>query len=135
MTPESAPPRSEPESSSPGLSDASTTVSELRLAMARFVDERDWSRFHRPKHLAMSVAIEAAELMEHFQWFDAGQAPAETGDPAALVAVGEEMADVLAYLLSLANSLDIDLAATFERKMVRNREKYPAEQFRGRATR
>jgi dCTP diphosphatase len=119
----------------PPFADATTTVAELRAAMARFVEEREWTRFHRPKHLAMSVAIEAAELMEHFQWTDAGASPAEQGDQSARVAVGEEMADVLAYLVSLANALEIDLAAAFERKMARNREKYPAEEFRGRATR
>ena len=78
----------------------------------------------------MSVAIEAAELMEHFQWLT----PAESQQlsPEKLDKVGEEMADVFCYLLALANEIDLDLSAALESKMVKNRLKYPVPEFRGR---
>jgi dCTP diphosphatase len=112
--------------------DAITTVADLRRIMAAFVAERQWERFHQPKNLAMSLAIEAAELMEEFQWLDVAESGAVAADPAKREAISDEMADVLAYLLSLANRLDIDLAEAFVRKMAKTRRKYPAEEFRGR---
>jgi dCTP diphosphatase len=113
--------------------DFTTTLADLRAAMRTLVEERDWSQFHRPKNLAMSIAIEAAELMEHFQWDDAGTSPGAVLDTERKAAIGEEMADVLAYLVSLANSLDLDLASTFHAKLAKVRLKYPVDQFRGRA--
>ena len=113
--------------------DSITTLADLRAAMRTLVAERDWSQFHRPKNLAMSIAIEAAELMEHFQWDDADASAAIALDAERKTAIGEEMADVLAYLVSLANSLDLDLASTFYAKLAKVRLKYPADQFRGRA--
>lgn len=108
------------------MNDSQTTVAELRALMTRFVAERRWQGFHTPKNLAMSLAIEAAELMEHFQWLTPEQSQAVADDPVELAAVGEEMADVLCYLLSLANALDLDLASTTAAKMVKNAQKYPA---------
>jgi len=87
--------------------DEQTTVSELRQLMAQFVAERDWGQFHSPKNLAMSMAIEASELMEHFQWLTNEQS--EEIDAAVRHEVGEELADVVCYAMSLANSLDIDI--------------------------
>lgn len=111
-------------------SDPHTPVCELRQMVKTFVDQRDWQQFHTPKNLSMSLAIEAAELMEHFQWLT----PAESQQllPEKLDDVGEEMADVFCYLLALANELDLDLSAALERKMVKNRLKYPVPEFRGR---
>ncbi|REJ69635.1 MAG: nucleotide pyrophosphohydrolase [Planctomycetota bacterium] len=114
------------------MSDATTNLGELRDAVAAFVAERDWEQFHAPKNLAMALAIEAAELMEHFQWISAEKSRTLRGDREQLVPVGEEMADVLCYLLALANELEIDLAAAFADKMRKNVAKYPAEQYRGR---
>lgn len=110
--------------------DDHTTVASLRRLMADFVGERDWQQFHSPKNLSMSLAIEAAELMEHFQWIE----PAESRrpDPAKKLAIGEELADVLCYAFAIANELDIDIASTMQQKMQRNRVKYPADQYRGR---
>jgi len=107
------------------MNDDSTTLTELKKTIAQFVDERDWNRFHAPKNVAMSICIEAAELLEHFQWLDADQCERDAISPEKLHEIGEECADVLAYLLSLANRLDLDLADVFERKMKRNAEKYP----------
>jgi NTP pyrophosphatase (non-canonical NTP hydrolase) len=112
--------------------DSTTTVADLREAVQKFVDERDWRQFHTPKNLAMSLAIEAAELMEHFQWLTPEQSHAVAGDAGKLHDVGEELADVLCYALALANELQLDVADCIRRKLVRNAEKYPADEFRGR---
>ena len=114
------------------MPDASTTLADLRGLVRRFVDERDWQQFHSPKNLSMSLAIEAAELMEHFQWIDINESRRVAEDPAKLAAVREEIADVLCYLLALANELDLDLSTAVRDKMVKNAAKYPAEQSRGR---
>ena len=114
------------------MDDSQTTLADLREAVRQFVDERDWQQFHSPKNLSMALAIEAAELMEHFQWIDIDASRQVVADDQQLTAIGEELADVLSYTLALANSLGIDLATTHRQKMVRNREKYPADKFRGR---
>lgn len=97
---------------------AETTLTTLRDALRRFADERDWNQFHSPKNLAISVSLEAAELLEHFQW---------TGDaaPGAKQEIAHEMADVLLYLVRLADRLDIDLLEAAARKMELNALKYP----------
>ena len=117
------------------MPDETATVAELRRAVQAFVDERDWRRFHTPKNLAMSLAIEAAELMEHFQWLDRDESIARGRDPAHRSAITDEMADVACYLLSMANALDIDLSEAVRAKLVKNAEKYPAAEFRGRSGR
>jgi len=114
------------------MPDSSTTLADLRDLVRRFVDERDWQQFHSPKNLSMSLAIEAAELMEHFQWIDAAESRRIGDDAEKLVAVRDEVADVLCYLLALANELDLDLSAALREKMIKNAAKYPAEQSRGR---
>ena len=114
------------------MNDGHTTVAELRDLVRQFVDERDWVQFHTPKNLAMSAAIEAAELMEHFQWLTPEASLNVASDPVEKEAVGEELADVVCYLLALANGLGLDVADCVERKMVKNAKKYPAEKFRGR---
>lgn len=114
------------------MSDAATSVWELREALARFVAERQWQPFHTPKNLAMSLAIEAAELMEHFQWLTAEESRAVADDPARRAAAGEELADVLCYLLALANELRLDVSTAFREKMQKNAAKYPVEAIRGR---
>jgi NTP pyrophosphatase (non-canonical NTP hydrolase) len=112
--------------------DATTTVAELRKIVADFVAERDWSQFHSPKNVSMALAIEAAELMEHFQWLTTDASRKLVDDPERLAAVGEEIADVVGYSFALANELGIDLSSTIRAKMVKNAIKYPADQYRGR---
>ena len=111
--------------------DRSTTVADLRAMMDAFVRARLWKKYHQPKNLAMSLAVEAAELMEHFQWLTPRQARALLKEPAARKEVADEMADVLAFLLSLANATGIDLSAAFVAKMATNERKYPAHLCRG----
>jgi len=113
------------------VNDDRTTVSELKRVIADFVAERDWEQFHDPKNLSMAIAIEAAELMEHFQWLRNDQMDEAMSDDQR-DQIADELADVAAFLLSLANVLGTDLSAAIERKMSKNAVKYPAEEFRGR---
>jgi NTP pyrophosphatase (non-canonical NTP hydrolase) len=95
----------------------------LRDRLRQFAAERDWEPFHTPKNLAMSVAIEAAEIMEHFQWLTSAQGSAL--DAAQRREVGHEIADVLLYLVRLADALDIDPVAAAHEKIGLNAVKYP----------
>ncbi|WP_305821767.1 nucleotide pyrophosphohydrolase [Massilia brevitalea] len=104
-------------------------LARLRELVRVFVDERDWDQFHTPKNLSSALSVEAAELLEHFQWLQTGQA--EELGPDKLVQVRHEMADVLVYLVRLADKLDVDLMAAVQEKMVLNRAKYPADKVRG----
>ncbi len=113
-------------------SDASTTVADLRRVIADFIAEREWASYHDAKNLSMSVAIEAAELMEHFQWVRSEEVAAVLANPRTRAEIVDEVADVACYLLSLVNALDIDLAAAVREKVTKNARKYPAAQFRGR---
>jgi NTP pyrophosphatase (non-canonical NTP hydrolase) len=115
-----------------GTADSTTTLAELRKLVADFVDQRDWNQFHSPKNLSMSLAIEAAELMEHFQWLTLDESRAIVQQPQKLAEVADELADVLCYSLALANELQIDLAAAIRAKMRKNEQKYPAQEYRGR---
>ncbi len=117
------------------MSDATTTVAELRKIIGDFVAERDWSQFHSPKNVSMALAIEAAELMEHFQWLSTEDSRELAKDPNRLAEVGEELADVIGYSLALANELGLDVSNTIRAKMVKNIQKYPAAEFRGRYSR
>ncbi|OHB85480.1 MAG: NTP pyrophosphohydrolase [Planctomycetes bacterium RBG_16_64_12] len=114
------------------MTDSKTTIAELRRIVDEFVGQRDWHQFHTPKNLAMSLSIEAAELMEHFQWLTAEQSRAVAGRPEKLAAVAEELADVLCYVLAMANELGLDLSTALGRKMQENAKKYPAPEYRGR---
>ena len=114
------------------MNDRSTSVDDLRQLLRQFVDERDWQSFHNPKNLAMSLAIEAAELMEHFQWLTPEEASQAAVDPDQREAICDEIADCLAYVLAMANTIDIDLSTELARKMEKNAAKYPIETSRGR---
>lgn len=114
------------------MADAATSVADLKLAMAEFVRARDWEQFHSPKNLGMSLAVEAAELMEHFLWMDNAQSRTEALDPTKRIAIGEEMADVACLLLAMSNATGIDLSEAVLAKLVKNATKYPADRFQGR---
>ncbi len=113
------------------MPDTTTTVQELREAMARFVRERDWEQFHSPKNLVMGLSVEAAELMEHFLWVENEASRQVAADPAKMGEIADEMADVACYLLALSNTLGIDLSDAIQRKLVKNALKYPVEKCRG----
>ena len=107
----------------------SSDLIELIAAIRQFARERDWEQFNSPKNLACSLAIEAAEVLEHFQWLSDQQSREL---PAAKVeAVALEAADVFLYLLNLSDKLGIDLVAAARRKLLINADKYPVELARG----
>lgn len=112
--------------------DAHTTVGALRQAVADFVDARDWRPFHAPKNLSMSIAIEAAELMERFQWLTTEETQAAVKDPNERTAVADELADIVIYCLSLSNALGLDISLAVLEKLQANEYRYPADEFRGR---
>ena len=103
----------------------------LRDKLRAFAEARDWDQFHSPKNLSMALMVEVAELMEHFQWLtEAQSAELPPGDQQA---VGEELADILLYLVRLSDKLNIDLHEAALLKLEKNALKYPAEQVRGTA--
>jgi len=108
---------------------ALVSLEQLRQAVRAFAAERDWDQFHSPKNLAMALNVEAAELLEHFQWLSE-QASREL-DGEARAEVAAEMADVLIYLVRLADKLDVDLLQSAQAKLSVNARKYPADQVRG----
>lgn len=103
----------------------------LREALRRFAAERDWDQFHSPRNLAVALSVEAAELLEHFQWLSDAQSAALP--PQTLARVREELADVLLYLIRLADKLDVDLIGCAVEKLQINAAKYPADKARGHA--
>jgi NTP pyrophosphatase (non-canonical NTP hydrolase) len=100
-------------------------LAELRRQLHLFAEARDWQPFHTPKNLAASVAVEAAELLECFQWLDDTQARNIGSQPKKLEEVCDELADVLIYLVHLADVLDIDLADAVTNKIMRNELRFP----------
>jgi NTP pyrophosphatase (non-canonical NTP hydrolase) len=106
-----------------------TDLENLRERLRAFAAERDWDQFHSPKNLAMALSGEAGELLENFQWLTEEQSrhPA----PEVLAAAGEEIADVLLYLVRLSDKLGIDPVAAAHAKLLRNAEKYPVDKARG----
>ena len=103
----------------------------LRDKLRAFAEERDWDQFHSPKNLSMALMVEAAELMEHFQWLTEAQSAGLSAENKQ--AVGEELADILLYLMRLSDKLGIDLREAALLKLEKNALKYPAEQVRGSA--
>jgi NTP pyrophosphatase (non-canonical NTP hydrolase) len=108
-------------------------ISDLRLRLRDFVADRDWEQFHTPKNLVMALTGEVGELSEIFQWLTAEESSAVMADPARAAHVREEIADVLAYLLRLADVLDVDLQAALHDKIASNASKYPVDAARGNA--
>lgn len=113
------------------MQDKKTTVEQLKKRIEKFVRDRDWEQFHSPKNLSMAIAIEAAELMEHFQWHSKNQ------DLQKLTKsrreIEKELADIFAYLLSFSSLYDIDLTTALKKKMKINARKYPIRLARGKA--
>ena len=107
------------------MSSAPSDIAELTAALTRFRDERDWAQFHNPKDLAAALSIEAGELLECFLWKSHGEADAAR--------VCEELADVLAYALLLAEHYQLDVKQVVLEKIAKNAEKYPAHKARGSA--
>jgi NTP pyrophosphatase (non-canonical NTP hydrolase) len=107
----------------------SSELDALTQSLRDFASERDWAQFHSPKNLASALSVEAAELLEIFQWLTEEQSRQLPGDKK--IRVAEEAADVLLYLLQVCDQLDIDLLAAARMKLVANGEKYPVARARG----
>ena len=108
-------------------------IKSVQKKLREFARERDWEQFHSPKNLAAALAVEAAELLEPFQWLKEEESRMLAENPADYARVEEEIADVMIYLLRLADQLDIDLERAVEEKMRKNEEKYPVALARGNA--
>jgi NTP pyrophosphatase (non-canonical NTP hydrolase) len=102
---------------------------DLQRMLREFASERDWEQFHSPKNLAAALSVEAAELLEHFQWQT--EEESRSLPEAKRAQIAEELADVFLYLLRLADKLDVDLIASGHSKLVVNAKKYPADLARG----
>lgn len=107
------------------FTDTETSVYDLREAVRKFRDERSWLRYHTPKNLAMSIAIEAAELMEHFQWLTEGESAERVCDNHIAKQISEELADILIYCFAFANRTEIDVSRAVQAKLRRNKERFP----------
>lgn len=110
-------------------SDSVDGMLDLRNRLRAFAAERDWDQFHAPKNLAIALSVEASELLEHFQWLSEKDSSALP--PQTLAKVREEMADVLLYLIRLADKLDVDLIEASRNKIEINAAKYPVDTARG----
>ena len=106
-------------------------LNQLRMRIRQFAEARDWDKYHAPKNLAMALIVEAAELVEHFQWLT--EAQSQTLAPDKLFQVGEELADIQIYLIRIADQLNVDLLDAVDKKILANAEKYPVEKARGNA--
>lgn len=107
-------------------------IKELTEKIKKFRDDRDWMQFHNHKDMAISLVLEAGEVMEHFQWKN--QQEIEEYVKTHKEHIGEELADVAAYLFELADNLNIDLGRALEDKLEKNSKKYPVEKAKGRHT-
>jgi len=104
-------------------------MADLQAMIRKFCDDRDWDQFHNPKDLSISLTLEAAELLEHFQWKNDSEIVAHVVGKKG--EVGAELADVFYWVLLIANKLDIDLFEVFNTKMEKNEKKYPVDKAKG----
>lgn len=109
------------------------SLENLRVRLAEFATVRDWDQFHSPKNLSMALIAEAAELVEHFQWLT--ESASQSLAPAKLAEVRLELADILIYLIRIADKLGVDLIGAATDKIALNESRYPAERVRGDARR
>ena len=109
-------------------------LAELTRRVREFAEARDWEQFHTPKNLAMALAVEAAELMEPFQWLTPEESVAMKDDLGARTQLRAEIADVAIYLLRLADVLGVDVGEAIATKIEENEKRFPADEIRGRAT-
>ena len=107
------------------------SLEQIKIRLHEFAKERDWDQFHSPKNLAMALIVEAAELVEHFQWLTEEQS--QTLPPNKLAEVEQEIADIQIYLIRLADKLGVDMEKAVNAKIKLNEKKYPADKVRGSA--
>jgi NTP pyrophosphatase (non-canonical NTP hydrolase) len=107
------------------------SLEQIKTRLREFAKERDWDQFHSPKNLAMALIVEAAVLIEHFQWLTEEQS--QTLPPDKLAEVAQEIADIQIYLIRLADKLGVDMEKAVNAKIELNEKKYPADKVRGSA--
>jgi len=113
--------------------DKETTVEELKEKVRAFIKERDWEKYHHPKDISESICIEAAELLELFQWRSPEEIKELMKREDFRESIGEELADIVIYSLSMANVTNTDLTDAIEKKLQKNERKYPVEKYKGKA--
>lgn len=113
--------------------DATKSLADLKSAIAKFAEERDWEQFHAPKNLSMAIAAEAGELMEHFLWISPEESASLVSKPEKRDKIAEELADVLIFAFQFANISKIDIAEAVEAKIAKNSIKYPVAKSKGRS--
>jgi len=113
--------------------DGNTVVEELKDNVRGFLKEREWKRYHNPKDLAESICIEAAELLQIFQWVRSEKSDQFKNDPSKVHQIREELADVVIYCLSMANTMNLDLTKAVLNKIEQNKKKYPIDIYKGKA--
>ena len=109
------------------------TLDEIKQKIKQFVKERDWEQYHSPKNLSMSIAIEAAELMEHFQWLTIEQSKELLRDNKKREEIEDELADITIFILDFCNMFNIDIEKSILRKLNKSAKKYPAHIVKGKA--
>ena len=112
--------------------DSETSIQNLKTLVRNFVDKRNWQKYHNPKDLAEAICIEAAELLQVFQWATGEEAFSWRNVPSKMNHIKEELADVFIYCLSMANTLGIDVSEAILEKLSKNEVKYPVDKFYGR---
>jgi len=113
--------------------DSNTTVKELKDLVKDFIHKRDWEKYHHPKDIAESICIEAAELLEIFQWRSIEEISKWKNDQKRKIRVSEELADIILYSLSMFDVMEIDLSKAIMDKIEKNERKYPIDTYRGKA--
>lgn len=114
-----------------GLVESKTNVKELKEKVREFCEDRDWGKYHNAKDLAIGITTESAELLDHFRFKSEAEVEQMLNDPSKKAEISDEMADTLYFLLRLAQRYDIDLVEALNKKMVKNKKKYPIEKVRG----
>jgi len=111
--------------------DQKVTISELKERVDRFISEREWNKYHKPKDLSISIVLESSELLEHFQWLTDDEIETMLKDSQKLQQIESELADTVIYCLSLSNALCSDLSNAVLRKLEEDEKKYPSEKVKG----
>jgi len=113
--------------------DNNTTIADLKKKIEKFMNDRDWEQYHDPKNLSMSIAIEAAELMENFQWDNSEHSLKTLKDREKRKNIEEELADIAVYVIDFCNMNGIDLTEIIQKKLAKNEKKYPVSLSKGKA--
>ena len=113
------------------MDDKTTNIIDIKTRILNFIEERDWTKYHNPKDIAISISIEASELLELFQWTKEQDVKEITSNPQKRQKIADELADIIIYCLSLSNAIDIDVSQAISEKIDKNSAKYPVDKIKG----